>query len=85
MCHCVAGLWWFRLLLAASVEFVYGAIAFGAMGSLWLSRVVLAADDGTSEMRAVSDPIREGATGFLNVFGAYNYGILGNCTWKQLM
>jgi len=47
--------------------FVYGAIAFGAMGSLWLSRVVLAADDGTSEMRAVSDPIREGATGFLNV------------------
>ena len=47
--------------------FVYGAIAFGAIGSVWLSRVVLAADDGTTEMRAVSDPIREGATGFLNV------------------
>jgi hypothetical protein len=47
--------------------FVYAAIAFGIMGTLWLSKTVLAADDGTPEMKSVGDPIREGAKGFLNV------------------
>lgn len=46
---------------------VYGAVAFGALVSLWLSNNVLSCDDGTPEMRAVSDPIREGAEGFLHV------------------
>ena len=46
---------------------VLGSCAFGLLASLWLSRAVLAADDGTPEMRAVSDPIREGAEGFLTV------------------
>jgi inorganic pyrophosphatase len=40
---------------------------FGAIASLWLSRSVLQSDDGTEEMRQVSDPIREGAKGFLKV------------------
>lgn len=46
---------------------VYGAVAFGALVSVWLSKNVLSCDDGTPEMRAVSDPIREGAEGFLHV------------------
>ena len=37
------------------------------MSSLYLSRSVLSCDDGTEEMRAVSDPIREGAERFLRV------------------
>lgn len=52
---------WSILLLVTS------ACMFGAMASLWLSRAVLSCDDGTPEMRAVSDPIREGAEGFLKV------------------
>jgi inorganic pyrophosphatase len=46
---------------------VYSACCFGAIASLWLSRSVLNCDEGTPEMRAVSDPIREGAEGFLHV------------------
>lgn len=46
---------------------VYSSCCFGAIASLWLSRSVLSCDDGTPEMRAVSDPIREGAEGFLRV------------------
>lgn len=46
---------------------VAGAVVYGAIASLWLSSSVLKCDDGTKEMRAVSDPIREGAEGFLNV------------------
>jgi len=46
---------------------VYASCAFGALASLWLCNVVLSCDDGTTEMRAVSDPIREGAEGFLRV------------------
>ena len=46
---------------------VYAACAFGAIASLWLSQSVLNCDDGTPEMRGVSDPIREGAEGFLHV------------------
>jgi hypothetical protein len=52
---------WSILLLVAS------SCCFGAIASLWLSRAVLQCDDGTPEMRAVSDPIREGAEGFLHV------------------
>jgi hypothetical protein len=46
---------------------VFASCAFGGIASIWLSRVVLQCDDGTAEMRAVSDPIREGASGFLRV------------------
>lgn len=46
---------------------VFSSCAFGGIASMWLSRVVLQCDDGTAEMRAVSDPIREGAAGFLRV------------------
>lgn len=46
---------------------VFSSCAFGYLASLWLSRAVLQCDDGTAEMRAVSDPIREGAEGFLKV------------------
>jgi inorganic pyrophosphatase len=46
---------------------VYAACCFGMIASLWLSHSVLSCDDGTPEMRSVSDPIREGAVGFLHV------------------
>jgi len=46
---------------------VYAAVCFGGIASLWLARSVLQCDDGTAEMRQVSDPIREGAEGFLHV------------------
>jgi inorganic pyrophosphatase len=46
---------------------VFSSCVFGAIASLWLSRSVLQCDDGTPEMREVSDPIREGAEGFLKV------------------
>lgn len=46
---------------------VYAAVLFGCIASLWLARSVLQCDDGTAEMRQVSDPIREGAEGFLHV------------------
>ena len=49
------------------LSLVYGAVCFGAIMSLWLARSVLQCDDGTDEMRQVSDPIREGAEGFLRV------------------
>ena len=46
---------------------LYTTIALGIMGSLSLSQFVLGCDDGTNEMRNVSNPIREGAEGFLRV------------------
>lgn len=46
---------------------VYSSCLFGVIALLWLSRSVLQSDDGTEEMRAVSDPIHEGAAGFLHV------------------
>lgn len=46
---------------------VYAAVCFGGIASLWLAKSVLQCDDGTAEMRQVSDPIREGASGFLHV------------------
>ena len=51
----------------AILTMVYAACCFGVIASLWLSHSVLQCDDGTPEMRAVSDPIREGAAGFLHV------------------
>lgn len=32
---------------------VYGAVVFGAVVSMWLSKNVLSCDEGTKEMRAV--------------------------------
>jgi Inorganic H+ pyrophosphatase len=46
---------------------VYASCGFGTIASLWLAQRVLSCDNGTAEMRAVSDPIREGAEGFLHV------------------
>lgn len=46
---------------------VFAACAYGIIASLWLSQTVLKCDTGTPEMRQVSDPIREGAEGFLKV------------------
>jgi hypothetical protein len=46
---------------------VFSSCAFGGIVSMWLSRAVLACDDGTAEMRAVSDPIAQGSHGFLTV------------------
>eukprot|EP00592_Proboscia_alata_P006128 CAMPEP_0194356134 /NCGR_PEP_ID=MMETSP0174-20130528/3894_1 /TAXON_ID=216777 /ORGANISM="Proboscia alata, Strain PI-D3" /LENGTH=849 /DNA_ID=CAMNT_0039125649 /DNA_START=129 /DNA_END=2678 /DNA_ORIENTATION=+ len=57
----------FLSLSSRILLFVYSSCAFGVIASLWLSRNVLQSDDGTAEMRAVSDPIREGAEGFLSV------------------
>ncbi len=49
------------------LAFIASAIAFGIIGSIYLAKTVLENDDGTEAMRAVSDPIRQGAEGFLNV------------------
>lgn len=46
---------------------VFSSCSFGLIFSLCLSRSVLQCDDGTAEMREVSNPIREGAEGFLSV------------------
>eukprot|EP00797_Seminavis_robusta_P005924 Sro1398_g269320.1 energized membrane proton pump 3 (719) ;mRNA; f:27891-30144 len=51
----------------AILVLVYASCLFGCFATLWLGRSVLQCDDGTAEMRAVSDPIREGAEGFLHV------------------
>ncbi|TMW66093.1 hypothetical protein Poli38472_003858 [Pythium oligandrum] len=40
---------------------------YGALFSFYLSHWVLSKDDGTPEMREVSNPIREGAEGFLRI------------------
>lgn len=40
---------------------------YGALFSYYLSHWVLSKDEGTSEMREVSNPIREGAEGFLKI------------------
>jgi H(+)-translocating pyrophosphatase len=51
----------------AILTLVYASCVFGVFATLWLSKAVLQCDDGTAEMRAVSEPIREGAEGFLHV------------------
>ena len=53
---------------------IYAAVGLGVFGSLYLSRSVLRCDDGNEAMRAVSDPIREGAEGFLSV--QYNVSVI---------
>jgi len=47
---------------------------YGALFSAYLGSWVLRHDDGTAEMRAVADPIREGAEGFLTT----QYGAIAN-------
>jgi hypothetical protein len=49
------------------LSLVYASCGYGTIVSLFLAQSVLTCDDGTPEMRAVSDPIREGAEGFLHV------------------
>ena len=49
------------------IVLVLGLCAYGLVYSFWLSGYVLSKDVGTPAMRAVSDPIREGAEGFLKV------------------
>ena len=49
------------------IVLVLGLCAYGLIYSFWLSGYVLSKDIGTTAMRAVSDPIREGAEGFLKV------------------
>jgi len=51
----------------AILTLVFASCLFGCCATLWLGKSVLQNDDGTAEMRAVSDPIREGAEGFLHV------------------
>ncbi|CBJ25689.1 vacuolar-type H-translocating inorganic pyrophosphatase [Ectocarpus siliculosus] len=46
---------------------VMGCCSAGILVTGWLSDSVLSKDDGTPAMRAVSDPIKEGAEGFLKV------------------
>ena len=50
-----------------SIVLVLGLCVYGLVYSFWLSGYVLSKDVGTAAMRAVSDPIREGAEGFLKV------------------
>ncbi|CAM9975596.1 unnamed protein product [Ectocarpus fasciculatus] len=51
--------------------FVLCSTSFGAFFSYWLAGYVFGKDDGTPEMRAVSDPIKEGSEGFLKIqYGA---------------
>jgi hypothetical protein len=64
---CTALLFPFLSIQWAILTLVCSSCIFGAIASLWLSQAVLQCDMGTAEMRAVSDPIREGAEGFLSV------------------
>lgn len=66
---CLAGLLCFIILPSnfRCAVFVLTICALGTLFAYWLSRYVLSKDDGTAEMRAVSNPIREGAEGFLRV------------------
>lgn len=47
--------------------FVLSSCLFGGFFSNWLAEYLFSKDDGTAEMRTVSDPIKEGAEGFLRV------------------
>jgi hypothetical protein len=60
---CLAGLLCFIILPSSfrCAVFVLTICALGTLFAYWLSRYVLSKDDGTAEMRAVSNPIREGA------------------------
>uniref|UniRef100_A0A7S1BBD8 H(+)-exporting diphosphatase n=1 Tax=Corethron hystrix TaxID=216773 RepID=A0A7S1BBD8_9STRA len=66
----IAGSFVLSFVLSAEsriILFVTVCCIFGYIYSFQLSRSVLRCDDGTPEMRAVSDPIKEGAEGFLAV------------------
>ena len=53
------------------VIFVLSACMYGLVFAYWICMDILSKDDGTHEMRAISDPIRQGAEGFLQVqYGA---------------
>ena len=52
--------------------FVMLSCAGGGYFAYWLAGYVFDKDDGTPEMRAVSDPIKEGAEGFLKI----QYGVI---------
>ncbi len=68
-CICLAGLMCLLVFPAnfRCAVFVLTICALGTLFAFWLSKFVLSKDDGTAEMRAVSNPIREGAEGFLRV------------------
>jgi len=55
------------------VIFVLSTCMYGLVFAYWLCMDILSKDDGTHEMRAISDPIRQGAEGFLQV----QYGAIG--------
>ena len=65
----VASSLFFMLVLGSLwyIALVLSICCFGALFALFLCSWVLTRDDGTPEMRRVSDPIREGAEGFLYV------------------
>ncbi|CAN0002293.1 unnamed protein product, partial [Hapterophycus canaliculatus] len=52
---------------AKPIVLVTGCCGVGIFMTGWLADSVLSKDDGTPAMRAVSDPIKEGAEGFLKV------------------
>jgi H+-translocating diphosphatase len=52
---------------AVHVVLVLSVCAAGCLFAYWVCMFILAKDDGTKEMRAISDPIRAGAEGFLQV------------------
>lgn len=52
---------------AVHVVLVLSTCAFGLVLTYWMCMSILSKDDGTKEMRAISDPIRAGAEGFLHV------------------
>lgn len=52
---------------AKPIVLVMGICGVGIIVTGWLADSVLSKDDGTPAMRAVSDPIKEGAEGFLKV------------------
>lgn len=54
-------------LLGRLFLILYSTVTFGILHSLWLNSYVLHCDDGTTEMKAISEPIREGAASFLRV------------------
>lgn len=49
------------------IVLVFTICGYGVIFSVYLSNWVLSKDDGTPEMREVSNPIREGAEGFLRI------------------
>jgi hypothetical protein len=55
----------------AHIFIVVSICAYGGAFCYWMYAKIMAKDTGTAEMRAVSDPIREGSQGFLKVqYGA---------------